>query len=113
MTFVTVCCTNELSCEAVSLIKETFVKDKQDWDFRGLSGKYSREELLQAVSDVDALMVRSDKLDETVLNAAKKLRVVVRCGAGVDTIDLGTATKNGVCVENTPGQNANAGPTSA
>ena len=52
--------------------------------------------------------VRSDIIDAEVLNAAKQLKVVVRAGAGYDNIDLATATANGVCVINTPGQNSNA-----
>mgnify|MGYP002561849732 FL=1 len=63
---------------------------------------------LDAVKDVDGLIVRSDIIDAEVLNAAKQLKVVVRAGAGYDNIDLATATANGVCVMNTPGQNSNA-----
>lgn len=63
---------------------------------------------MDAVKDVDGLIVRSDIIDAEVLNAAKQLKVVVRAGAGYDNIDLATATANGVCVMNTPGQNSNA-----
>lgn len=68
----------------------------------------SKDELLRAVSDADALIVRSDIVDAEVLEAAKELKVVVRAGAGYDNIDLEAATARGVCVENTPGQNSNA-----
>lgn len=68
----------------------------------------SKAELLEAVSDVDALIVRSDKVDAEVLNAAQKLKIVVRAGAGYDNIDLGSATSHGVVAMNTPGQNSNA-----
>jgi D-3-phosphoglycerate dehydrogenase len=68
----------------------------------------SRQQLLDAVSDVDALIVRSDKIDAEVFAAAKNLKVVVRAGAGYDNIDLDAATRAGVVVENTPGQNSNA-----
>lgn len=68
----------------------------------------SKDELLRAVSDADALIVRSDIVDAEVMEAAKELKVVVRAGAGYDNIDLEAATARGVCVENTPGQNSNA-----
>lgn len=68
----------------------------------------SREELLAAVADADALIVRSDKADAEVIAAAKKLKVIVRAGAGYDNIDLAAATAAGIFVENTPGQNSNA-----
>ncbi len=68
----------------------------------------SKEELLKAVADVNALIVRSDIIDKEVLEAAKELKIVVRAGAGYDNIDLATATEHKVCVMNTPGQNANA-----
>jgi D-3-phosphoglycerate dehydrogenase / 2-oxoglutarate reductase len=65
-------------------------------------------ELLAAVSDADALIVRSDKVTSEVLNAAKKLKIVVRAGAGYDNLDLATCTANKVVAMNTPGQNSNA-----
>lgn len=68
----------------------------------------SKEELLSAVATVDGLIIRSDKVDAEVLDAAKNLKVVVRAGAGYDNVDLAAATAHGVCVENTPGQNSNA-----
>lgn len=71
--------------------------------------KYSeKRQLLEAVADADALIIRSDKVDAEVLEAAKKLRIVVRAGAGYDNIDLAAATSRGVVAMNTPGQNANA-----
>lgn len=68
----------------------------------------SRANLLAAVADVEALIVRSDIIDRDVLDAAPKLRIVVRAGAGVDNIDLAYAREKAVVVMNTPGQNANA-----
>ncbi len=65
-------------------------------------------ELIAAVGDVDALIVRSDKINTEVLAAAKQLRLVVRAGAGYDTIDCAAAKERDVAVMNTPGQNANA-----
>ena len=71
--------------------------------------KYSdKQQLLDAVADVDGLIVRSDKVTAEVLDAAKNLKIVVRAGAGYDNVDLESATAHGVVVMNTPGQNANA-----
>ncbi len=64
--------------------------------------------LMAAVADADALIVRSDIIDAEVIAAAPRLKVIVRAGAGYDNIDLAAATAAGICVENTPGQNANA-----
>ena len=64
--------------------------------------------LLSAVADVDALIIRSDLVDAAVLDAAPRLRIVVRAGAGVDNVDLDAATERDIVVMNTPGQNANA-----
>lgn len=70
--------------------------------------KGSHEDLVAAVNDVAGLIVRSDKVTKDVFDAAPLLKVVVRAGAGYDNIDLAEATAHGVCVMNTPGQNANA-----
>lgn len=68
----------------------------------------TNEQLLDAVKDVDAIIVRSDKITAEVLDAAKNLKIVVRAGAGFDSIDCQYAKEKNVVVENTPGQNANA-----
>lgn len=68
----------------------------------------STQQLLDAVKNVEAIIIRSDIIDADVLEAAKSLKIVVRAGAGYDNVDLVAATKHGVCVMNTPGQNANA-----
>ncbi|MBT5529726.1 MAG: 3-phosphoglycerate dehydrogenase [Cytophagia bacterium] len=65
-------------------------------------------DLLAAVADVDALIIRSDKVTPDVIEAGKNLKIVVRAGAGYDNVDLASATANNVCVMNTPGQNSNA-----
>lgn len=71
--------------------------------------KYTeKQQLLDAVKDADAMIVRSDKVDAEVLEAAKQLKIVVRAGAGYDNIDLAAATAHNVVAENTPGQNSNA-----
>ncbi|WP_449022086.1 NAD(P)-dependent oxidoreductase [Prevotella jejuni] len=68
----------------------------------------STADLLEAVKDADAMIVRSDKVTPEVLDAAKQLKVVVRAGAGYDSIDTAYAKEKNVVVENTPGQNSNA-----
>ncbi len=71
--------------------------------------KYTdKAQLLDAVKDADALIVRSDKITPEVLDAAKNLKIVVRAGAGYDSIDTAYAKQKGIVVENTPGQNSNA-----
>ena len=71
--------------------------------------KYTeKSQLLDAVQDVDAMIIRSDKVDAEVLDAAKQLKIVVRAGAGYDNIDLAAATAHNVVAMNTPGQNANS-----
>ena len=67
-----------------------------------------KAQLLDAVKDADALIVRSDKVTPEVLDAAANLKIVVRAGAGYDNIDTAYAKDKGVVVENTPGQNSNA-----
>lgn len=68
----------------------------------------SKQELLDAIAQADAAIIRSDIFDKEVLDAATKLKVVVRAGAGYDNIDLKAASDKDICVMNTPGQNANA-----
>ncbi|MBQ0165466.1 MAG: 3-phosphoglycerate dehydrogenase [Bacteroidales bacterium] len=71
--------------------------------------KYTeKQQLLDAVADAEAIIIRSDKITAEVLDAAKNLKIVVRAGAGYDNVDLEAATQHGVCVMNTPGQNSNA-----
>ena len=71
--------------------------------------KYAEQsELVAAVSDAEALIIRSDKVTAEVIAAAPKLKIVVRAGAGYDNVDLAAASAAGVVVMNTPGQNSNA-----
>lgn len=71
--------------------------------------KYTEKaQLLDAVKDANAIIIRSDIIDAQVLDAAKELKIVVRAGAGYDNVELEAATAHGVCVMNTPGQNSNA-----
>ena len=71
--------------------------------------KYTdKSQLLEAVKDADAVIIRSDLITREVMDAAGKLRIVVRAGAGYDNVDLQAATEKGITVMNTPGQNSNA-----
>lgn len=71
--------------------------------------KYTdKQQLLDAVADADAMIVRSDKVTSEVFDAAKQLKIVVRAGAGYDNVDCDYAKSKNVVVENTPGQNSNA-----
>jgi len=91
---------------AVSGIRE--VIEGAGYDLALLEKYTEKSQLLDAVKDVDAVIVRSDNIDAEVFDAAKQLKIVVRAGAGYDNVDLKAATAHGVCVMNTPGQNANA-----
>lgn len=84
------------------------VLDEAGYELALLEKYTDRQQLLDAVADADAMIIRSDKVDAEVLDAAKNLKIVVRAGAGYDNVDLAAATAHGVCVENTPGQNSNA-----
>ena len=68
----------------------------------------SQDDFINAVADVDAVIIRSDKADSAVIEAGKNLKIIVRAGAGYDNIDLQAATAKGVVAMNTPGQNSNA-----
>lgn len=91
---------------AVEGIKK--VLDKAGYELVLLEGYTENSELLSAVSDVDAMIVRSDKITKEVVEAAKNLKIVVRAGAGYDNLDLEACTAASVIAMNTPGQNSNA-----
>ncbi len=85
------------------------VADAAGYQLTLLEKYTSKQELLEAVAQADALIVRSDIVDAEVIEAGKgRLKVIVRAGAGYDNIDLAAATAAGMVVENTPGQNSNA-----
>jgi len=86
----------------------TSILREAGYDARVLENYAAKADLLGAIADAEAVIVRSDVIDAEVLGAAKKLAIVVRAGAGVDTIDVAGAKERGVVVMNTPGQNANA-----
>ncbi len=94
------------AAEAVEQIAEIFNKAGYECTF---FEKYNgQDELIAAVADAEAIIIRSDNVTPEVIEAAKKLKIVVRAGAGFDNVNLEAATKNDVCVMNTPGQNSNA-----
>jgi len=91
---------------AVEQIKAVFREVNYDCS---IFEKYSdQSELVEAVKDAEALIIRSDKVTPEVIDAAKNLKIVVRAGAGFDNVNLEAATANNVVVMNTPGQNSNA-----
>ena len=94
------------SAAAVAGIKE--IVTGAGHEFATLEKYADASELIAAVADVDALIIRSDKVTAEVLDAAKNLKIVVRAGAGYDNVDLAAATAHNVVVMNTPGQNSNA-----
>lgn len=91
---------------AVDGIRE--VVEKAGYTLALLEKYTDKQQLLDAVADADALIVRSDIVDAEVLDAAKQLKIVVRAGAGYDNLDLAAATAHNVVAMNTPGQNSNA-----
>ncbi len=91
---------------AVDQIKSVF--DKAGYEYRFLEKYNGESELIEAVKDVDAMIIRSDKVTPAVIDAAGNLKIVVRAGAGYDNVNLEAATAKGVTVMNTPGQNSNA-----
>jgi len=91
---------------AIKLIRE--VTDAAGHQLALLENYKDVSELLAAVADADAMIVRSDLVTAQVLDAAKKLRIVVRAGAGYDNLDLPACTAHKVVAMNTPGQNSNA-----
>jgi len=91
---------------AIRLIRE--ITDAAGYELALLENYKDVSEFHMAVADADALIVRSDIVDEAVLKAAGKLKIVVRAGAGYDNLDLAACTAHNVVAMNTPGQNANA-----
>ncbi len=91
---------------AVGAMKE--IASSSNYEVVMLEKYTEKSQLLEAVANVDAMIIRSDSADKEVLDAAKNLKIVVRAGAGFDNIDLAAATANEVVAMNTPGQNSNA-----
>lgn len=91
---------------AIRQIRE--VIEAAGYELKLLENYKDKSDLLAAVPDVDALIVRSDKVTAEVLDAAKNLKIVVRAGAGYDNLDVKSCTEHNVVAMNTPGQNSNA-----
>lgn len=106
MTKVLIATEKPFASIAVRGIRE--IVEAQGYELVTLEKYTSPEELVAAVADVDAMIVRSDKATREVISAAKNLKVIVRAGAGYDNIDLQACTDHGVVAMNTPGQNSNA-----
>ena len=94
------------AAEAVQKMKQ--VVDNAGFEFLLLEKYTGKPQLLDAVKEANAIIIRSDIIDAEVLEAAVNLKIVVRAGAGYDNVDLSAATARKVTVMNTPGQNANA-----
>jgi len=94
------------AAEAVGAIEK--VLKTANYNLEKLENYKSKDELLAAVGNVDAMIIRSDIVDEAVVKAASKMKIVVRAGAGYDNIDLAACAASEVVAMNTPGQNANA-----
>ncbi len=106
MTKVLVATVKPFAPKAIEEIKK-IVKDA-NYEFMLLEKYADKTKFINAVKDVDALIIRSDKATREVINAAKNLKIIVRAGAGYDNIDLEAASEKGIVVMNTPGQNSNA-----
>jgi D-3-phosphoglycerate dehydrogenase len=92
--------------EAVEKIEK--IATDAGYEFVLLEKYADQGEFIDAVADVDALIIRSDKATREVIEASKNLKIIVRAGAGYDNIDLEAATEKGIVAMNTPGQNSNA-----
>ncbi len=106
MTKVLIATVKPFAAAAVDQIKSVIAK--AGYESQVFERYNSEEELLEAVADADAMIIRSDKITPAVIEAAKNLKIVVRAGAGYDNVNLEAATANNVVVMNTPGQNSNA-----
>jgi len=106
MTKVLVATVKPFAEAAVNQIKSSF--EKAGYDCRFFESYKSQDDLKKAVADAEALIIRSDKITEEIMDAAPKLKIVVRAGAGFDNVDLAAATVRDIVVMNTPGQNSNA-----
>jgi D-3-phosphoglycerate dehydrogenase / 2-oxoglutarate reductase len=106
MTKVLVGTKKPFASAAVEKIKE--IVAAAGYEFALLEKYEDKADFLAAVADADALIVRSDKVDREVVEAAKNLKIVVRAGAGFNNLDLEACTEKGIVAENTPGQNSDA-----
>ncbi len=93
--------------EAVELMKEV-IKDKSEFTIELLEKYTDMAQFKEAVKNADALIIRSDKASQEIIDVAEQLKIIVRAGAGYDNIDLTAATAKNIVAMNTPGQNSNA-----
>lgn len=106
MTKVLIATEKPFAPAAVNSIREVF--EGAGYEIALLEKYTDQADFINAVKDVDALIIRSDKATREVIEAGKNLKIIVRAGAGYDNIDLEAATANNVVAMNTPGQNSNA-----
>ncbi len=84
------------------------IVEKAGYELLLLEKYTDQSDFIKAIEEVDAVIIRSDIADRKVIEAGKKLKIIVRAGAGYDNIDLAAATEHKVVAMNTPGQNSNA-----
>ncbi|MDP1621656.1 MAG: NAD(P)-dependent oxidoreductase [Bacteroidales bacterium] len=106
MTKVLIATDKPFAAAAVKGIRK--VTEAAGFELALLENYTSQDDFIKAIADVDAVIIRSDKADKSVIEAGGKLKIIVRAGAGYDNIDLQAATAKGVVAMNTPGQNSNA-----
>ncbi|MEX0987190.1 MAG: 3-phosphoglycerate dehydrogenase [Bacteroidales bacterium] len=106
MTKILIATEKPFSKQAVGEVKKVF--KEAGYELRILEKYSEKGELVNAVSDIDGLIIRSDIIDSEVIGSAQQLKIIVRAGAGYDNVDLKAATAHNVTVMNTPGQNSNA-----
>src|SRR5512143_320126 len=93
------------------LVADAFPKERlADLSALGIAVEHvpgvAAKELPAAARDAGILVVRSKQVGREVFEAAEALSLVVRAGAGVNTIDVAAASERGVFVANCPGQNS-------
>lgn len=106
MTKVLVATVKPFAAAAVNGIRE--VVEGAGYEMALLEKYANQQDFIDAASDADAVIIRSDKADADVIAAAKNMKIIVRAGAGYDNVDLEAASAKDIVVMNTPGQNSNA-----
>lgn len=94
------------AAQAVENVKK--ICSEKGYDLEIMEKYPEQNDLVKAVKNVDALIVRSDKVTKEVIDAAEDLKIVVRAGAGYDNLDCDAASARKIICMNTPGQNSNA-----
>ncbi|MCD4724999.1 MAG: 3-phosphoglycerate dehydrogenase [Bacteroidales bacterium] len=106
MTKVLVATVKPFAAAAVNGIRE--VVEGAGYEMALLEKYANQQDFIDAASDADAVIIRSDKADADVFASAKNMKIIVRAGAGYDNVDLEAASSKDIVVMNTPGQNSNA-----